>query len=195
MGLAVAVVTLLDSLLLALLRFIPSYLTVLAGVVLALALTWLLSLACRKPLGVWLPVIALAAAAIALLNLPRLESDGLLPALLWALGYGLGFLGALFLLEGIQRRLEPEHMPKAFRGLPIQLLVAGILLVAISLCVDTGAYLERTLARDLLAGTEWQPKASFTIHFTLIFFGLAVIFISQIFRIGREMQEEQDLTV
>ena len=75
------------------------------------------------------------------------------------------------------------------------LLVAGILLVAISLCVDTGAYLERTLARDLLAGTEWQPKASFTIHFTLIFFGLAVIFISQIFRIGREMQEEQDLTV
>ena len=35
----------------------------------------------------------------------------------------------------------------------------------------------------------------FDIHFTLIFFGLAVIFISQIFRIGREMQEEQDLTV
>lgn len=75
------------------------------------------------------------------------------------------------------------------------LMVAGILLVVISLCVDTGAYLERTLARDLLEGTEWQPQASFTIHFTLIFFGLAVIFISQIFRIGREMQEEQDLTV
>ena len=132
LGLAVAVVTLLDSLLLALLRFIPAYLTVLAGVVLALALTWLLSLACRKPLGVWLPVIALAAAAIALLNLPRLETDGLLPALLWALGYGLGFLGALFLLEGIQRRLEPEHMPKAFRGLPIQLLAAGLLAMALT---------------------------------------------------------------
>ena len=132
LGLAVAVVTLLDSLLLALLRFIPAYLTVLAGVVLALALTGLLSLACRKPLGVWLPVIALAAAAIALLNLPRLETDGLLPALLWALGYGLGFLGALFLLEGIQRRLEPEHMPKAFRGLPIQLLAAGLLAMALT---------------------------------------------------------------
>ena len=132
LGLAVAVVTLLDSLLLALLRFIPAYLTVLAGVVLALALTWLLSLACRKPLGVWLPVIALAAAAIALLNLPRLETDGLLPALLWALGYGLGSLGALFLLEGIQRRLEPEHMPKAFRGLPIQLLAAGLLAMALT---------------------------------------------------------------
>ena len=132
LGLAVAVVTLLDSLLLALLHFIPAYLTVLAGVVLALALTWLLSLACRKPLGVWLPVIALAAAAIALLNLPRLETDGLLPALLWALGYGLGFLGALFLLEGIQRRLEPEHMPKSFRGLPIQLLAAGLLAMALT---------------------------------------------------------------
>ena len=132
LGLAVAVVTLLDSLLLALLRFIPVYLTVLAGVVLALALTWLLALACRKPLGIWLPVIALAAAAIALLNLPRLESDGLLPTLLWALGYGLGFLGALFLLDGVQNRLEPEHMPKAFRGLPIQLLVAGILALALT---------------------------------------------------------------
>ncbi|MBQ6273385.1 MAG: hypothetical protein IJK63_04105 [Oscillospiraceae bacterium] len=132
LGLAVAVVTLLDSLLLALLRFIPAYLTVLAGVVLALALTWLLSFVCRKPLGVWLPVIALAAAAIALLNLTRLETDGLLPALLWALGYGLGFLGALFLLEGIQRRLEPEHMPKAFRGLPIQLLAAGLLAMALT---------------------------------------------------------------
>ena len=132
LGLAVAVVTLLDTLLLALLRFIPAYLTVLAGVVLALALTWLLSLACRKPLGVWLPVIALAAAAIALLNLPRLETDGLLPALLWALGYGLGFLGALFLLEGVQRRLEPEHMPKSFRGLPIQLLAAGLLAMALT---------------------------------------------------------------
>ena len=75
------------------------------------------------------------------------------------------------------------------------LMVAGILLVIISLCVDTGAYLERTLARDLLVGTGWQPKASFTHHFTLIFFGLAVIFISQIFRIGRDMQEEQELTV
>ncbi len=132
LGLAVAVVTLLDTLLLALLRFIPAYLTVLAGVVLALALTGLLSLACRKPLGVGLPVIALAAAALALLNLLRLESDGLLPTLLWALGYGLGFLGALFLLEGIQRRLEPEHMPKAFRGLPIQLLAAGLLAMALT---------------------------------------------------------------
>ena len=75
------------------------------------------------------------------------------------------------------------------------LMVAGILLVVISLCVDTGAYLERTLARDLLLGTEWQPQASFTLHFTLIFFGLAVIFISQIFRIGHELQEEQELTV
>lgn len=89
----------------------------------------------------------------------------------------------------------------AKRGLPFParnaslMMVAGILLVVISLCVDTGAYLERTLARDLLAGTEWQPQASFTIHFTLIFFGLAVIFISQIFRIGHQMQEEQELTV
>lgn len=123
------------------------------------------------------------------------------PRITWVLvlqTFVVAAMAAIFVLVGITlvslyRSAKRGH-PFPARNASL-LMVAGILLVVISLCVDTGTYLERTLARDLLAGTEWQPKASFTIHFTLIFFGLAVIFISQIFRIGREMQEEQDLTV
>ena len=75
------------------------------------------------------------------------------------------------------------------------LLVIGLLLVVLSLTVDTQTYLERRLAHDLLANTSWVPQASYTIHFTRIFFGLTIIFLSQIIRIGRELQDEQELTV
>ena len=75
------------------------------------------------------------------------------------------------------------------------LLVIGLLLVALSLSVDTQTFLERRLAHDLLLGTQWVPQARYTIHFTRIFFGLTIIFLSQIIRIGRELQDEQELTV
>ena len=75
------------------------------------------------------------------------------------------------------------------------LLVIGLLLVVLSLTVDTQTYLERRLAHDLLANTSWVPQANYSIHFTRIFFGLTIIFISQIIRIGRELQDEQELTV
>jgi hypothetical protein len=77
----------------------------------------------------------------------------------------------------------------------VLLLAIGLLLVVLSLSVDTQTYLERRLACDLLAGTQWMPQARYTIHFTRIFFGLTIIFLSQIIHIGREMQEEQELTV
>ena len=75
------------------------------------------------------------------------------------------------------------------------LMVIGILLVAMSLSIDTGSYLERRMAYNLLKGTEWVPQARYTLHFTRIFFGLTLIFLSQIIRIGRELQEEQELTI
>ena len=74
-------------------------------------------------------------------------------------------------------------------------LIIGLLLVLLSLSVDTQTYLERRLAHDLLAGSQWVPQTRYTIHFTRIFFGLTIIFLSQIIRIGREMQDEQELTV
>lgn len=75
------------------------------------------------------------------------------------------------------------------------LTVMGVLLVLLSFSIDTQTFLERRLARDLLAGTQWVPQARYTIHFTRIFFGLTIIFLSRIIRIGRELQEEQELTV
>lgn len=75
------------------------------------------------------------------------------------------------------------------------LLIIGILLVVTSVCHDTSTYLERLLALDLVGDSNWAPEVHYTIHFTRIFFGLTLIFLSQIIRIGRELQDEQELTV
>ncbi|MBQ7472935.1 MAG: hypothetical protein IJS79_01130 [Oscillospiraceae bacterium] len=132
LGLGVTAVTLVTALLLWLLRgVIPAYFRILAGVAIVLVLVYLLEAACGKKLGVWFPAIALNSAVLALaLNMTAAES--VLPVILSALGVGLGFLFGLFLMSGVQKRIESEHLPKAFRGFPIQLLAAAIIALALT---------------------------------------------------------------
>ena len=72
---------------------------------------------------------------------------------------------------------------------------AGILMIAMSLSMDVSTWIEQSLAATLLAGTEWEPTTSMPLHIGRIVFGLTLIFLAQIFYIGREMQEEQELTI
>ena len=132
LGLGVTAVTLVTALLLWLLRgVIPGYFRVLAGVAIVLVLVYLLELLCGKKLGVWFPALALNSAVLALaLNTGAAENA--LTVVLSALGVGLGFLFGLFLMSGVQKRIESEHLPKAFRGFPIQLLAATIIALALT---------------------------------------------------------------
>ncbi len=126
LGLSVTAVTLVTAVLLWLLRgVIPAYFQILAAVVIVLLFVYLLQQVCGKSLGIWFPAIALNSAVLGLaLNATAEESIG--TVILSALGVGLGFLLGLYLLAGVQRRIEEEHLPKAFRGLPIQILAAAI---------------------------------------------------------------------
>ena len=126
LGLSVTAVTLVTAVLLWLLRgVIPAYFQILAAVVIVLLLVYLLQQVCGKSLGIWFPAIALNSAVLGLaLNATAEESVG--TVILSALCVGLGFLLGLYLLAGVQRRIEEEHLPKAFRGLPIQILAAAI---------------------------------------------------------------------
>ncbi len=132
LGLSVTGVTLLTAVVLWLLRgAIPAYFRILAAVVIVLALVYLLQLVCGKKLGLWFPLIALNSAVLGLaLNAAELESVGTVIAS--ALGVGLGFLFGLFLFAGLQKRIEPEHLPRAFRGFPIQILAAAIVALALT---------------------------------------------------------------
>ena len=126
LGLSVTAVTLVTAVLLWLLRgVIPAYFQILAAVVIVLLLVYYLQQVCGKSLGIWFPAIALNSAVLGLaLNATAEESVG--TVILSALCVGLGFLLGLYLLAGVQRRIEEEHLPKAFRGLPIQILAAAI---------------------------------------------------------------------
>lgn len=132
LGLSVTFVTIVTALVLWLLRgLIPVYWQILAVVALVLVLVYLLQLVLGKALGFWFPVIALNSAVLGI-ALNSLAAESLLTVVLSALGVGLGFLLGLFLLEGVQSRIEEEHLPRAFRGFPIQLLAAGIVALALT---------------------------------------------------------------
>ncbi len=72
---------------------------------------------------------------------------------------------------------------------------AGVLMILMSLGMDIGTYLERSIAFDLLQQSQWVPAAKVSIHITRILFGLTIIFMAEIFKIGRDIQEEQELTI
>lgn len=85
---------------------------------------------------------------------------------------------------------------KVFPKRHIKWLVwAGVLMIAMSLSMDASTWIEQAIAFDLLKGSEWTTAANFSINLTRIFFGLTIIFMAEIFYIGREMQEEQELTI
>lgn len=71
----------------------------------------------------------------------------------------------------------------------------GVLMILMSLSMDVSVWIEQSLAASLLAGSNWEPSTAIQLHTTRLFFGLTVIFMAQIFYIGREMQEEQELTI
>lgn len=72
---------------------------------------------------------------------------------------------------------------------------SGVLMIVMSLSMDVSTWIEQSLAATLLAGSEWEPATDMQLHITRIFFGLTIIFMAQIFYIGRDMQEDQDLTI
>lgn len=123
---------------------------------------------------------------------PRITWVLVLQSVMVATAAAIVVLVAVLLVSLYRSTKQGRVFPKRNSAL---LMIVGVLMVAMSLCRDTATYLERTLASDLLSGTQWQPQAHYTLHFTLIFFGLTLVFLSQIFRIGRELQEEHELTI
>ena len=83
-----------------------------------------------KGLGIYLPLITTNCAILGLALLNVLKSYDLLRAIIFGLGAGLGFTLALLLMAGIRQRLVFADVPKCLRGVPIALIVAGLLSLA-----------------------------------------------------------------
>ncbi len=83
-----------------------------------------------KAFGVYLVLVIANCIVIAVpLMLADNEYNGW-ESLMLALGAGLGFLVALFLMSSVRERLDLANVPTTYRGLPIAFVVAGLFALA-----------------------------------------------------------------
>lgn len=83
-----------------------------------------------QSLGIFLPLITTNCAVLGVAIMMQTEKLDLIPALLTAFGYSMGFGIALLLMSGIRERLETVRIPKSVAGTPAGLVLAGLMSLA-----------------------------------------------------------------
>ena len=83
-----------------------------------------------EALGIYLPLITTNCAVLGVAIININEKLSYLQALVFALASALGFTLALLIFAGIRERLALRKVPAAFAGVPIGLIVAGLLAMA-----------------------------------------------------------------
>ncbi|MEW6347477.1 MAG: Rnf-Nqr domain containing protein [Thermodesulfobacteriota bacterium] len=83
-----------------------------------------------KKLGVYLVLIVTNCIILAVPLENVLKKHGAAESLIFALGAGLGFALALFLMACVREKLEVCRVPAVFKGLPIAFVVAGLFALA-----------------------------------------------------------------
>lgn len=87
-------------------------------------------------LGVYLPLITTNCAVLGVAITNIQDGSTFAESMMNSLGTSVGFLVAIVIMAGIRERLEGNDIPKAFRGMPIVLITAG--LMAIAFCGFSG---------------------------------------------------------
>jgi Na+-translocating ferredoxin:NAD+ oxidoreductase subunit A len=83
-----------------------------------------------QALGIFLPLITTNCAIMGVALLTVQNEFSLLPGVIYAISHALGFALAIILFAGIREHMELMDVPKAMRGAPAALVVAGILALA-----------------------------------------------------------------
>ena len=87
-------------------------------------------------LGVYLPLITTNCAVLGVAITNIQDGSTFAESMMNSLGTSVGFLIAIVIMAGIRERLEGNDIPKAFQGMPIVLIPAG--LMAIAFCGFSG---------------------------------------------------------
>lgn len=83
-----------------------------------------------KSLGIFLPLITTNCCVLGIALLVQRKQYSLGTSLAYALASTLGFMLALLLMSGIRERLDTCRVPKALKGTPIALIMAGLMSLA-----------------------------------------------------------------
>lgn len=120
-----------------LLRFHLEYMKTILFILVIAALVQLVEMVLKKTspalysaLGVYLPLITTncAVLGIALTNVQN--GYGLLTGVVNGFATAVGFAVSIVILAGIRERMEHSDIPKAFQGMPIVLIAAGLMAIA-----------------------------------------------------------------
>lgn len=80
-----------------------------------------------RSLGLFLPLITTNCAVLGVAIMVQRNEYDFLTSIAFALASGVGFTIALVLLSSIRERLDIAPVPYAFRGVPIALVMAGVM--------------------------------------------------------------------
>ena len=83
-----------------------------------------------QALGIYLPLITTNCAVLGIAILNINEGLDFIQALVFTIASAMGFTLALLIFAGIRERLALRNIPAAFQGVPIGLVVAGLLAMA-----------------------------------------------------------------
>ena len=86
----------------------------------------------HKAFGIYLPLITTNCAILAVTLLLVLKEYNFIESLVFAFGAGVGFTLALIIMSGIREKLDESKVPEPLRGVPVALIIAGILALAFS---------------------------------------------------------------
>ena len=143
MGLAVVIVILLATLItFPIYNFIlvPAevpYLDTLVFILVIASLVQLLGMFIKKfmpalyqSLGIYLPLITTNCAVLGVVSENTMNNFDFATSMANAIGTSLGYMLVIVIFACIRVRLEGSNVPKAFKGMPIALIVAGIMAIA-----------------------------------------------------------------
>ncbi|KAB1442173.1 electron transport complex protein RnfA [Pseudodesulfovibrio senegalensis] len=83
-----------------------------------------------KSLGLFLPLITTNCAVMGVAIMVQRNSYSFIKSLVYGLASGVGFLIALVIISAIRERLDIAPVPAVFRGVPIALIMAGVMSLA-----------------------------------------------------------------
>ena len=83
-----------------------------------------------KALGVYLPLITTNCAVLGVAIDSAQKQYDFFQTMVFSIGTAVGFLVSIVLMAGIRERSEHNKVPKAFQGMPIVLITAGLMAIA-----------------------------------------------------------------
>lgn len=89
-------------------------------------------------LGIFLPLITVNCAILGTSLFMIMDNLTFTRSIAYGLGSGAGWMLAILLMAGLRERLDERHVPAPFRGVPLALILTGVLAMVLRRFVEMG---------------------------------------------------------